>query len=65
VHGHRLRRVFNPAGDAEAAARAQRVIGSTVSTAAAADMLRIPVDNLLEQAHAAMVGNILFDPEAV
>jgi hypothetical protein len=41
------------------------VIGGTVSAAAAADMLRIPVDDLVEQAHAAMMGNVLFDPAAV
>jgi hypothetical protein len=41
------------------------VISGPVSAAAAADMLRIPVDDLLEQAHAAMMGNVLFNPAVV
>jgi hypothetical protein len=65
VHRHRLRGVFNSARGAEAAGGTQRMIGGTVSAAAAADMLRIPVDDLIEQAHAAVMGNVLFDPAAV
>ena len=65
MNGHRLRRIFDPASDAEAALRAQRMIGSAMRTAAAADMLRIPFDDLIEQAHAAAVGNVCLDPDAV
>jgi hypothetical protein len=41
------------------------MVGQAVSAAAAADMLRIPFHDLIEQAHAAVVGNVLLDPAAV
>jgi hypothetical protein len=41
------------------------MVGQSVSSAAAADMLRIPFHDLIEQTHAAVMGNILFDPGAV
>ena len=65
VHGHGLRRVFDSAGYSQAALRAQRMVRQAVSAAAAADMLRIPFDDLVEQTHAAVVGNIPFDPGSV
>jgi hypothetical protein len=65
VYGHRLRRVLDSASYSQAPLRAQRMIGQAVSAAAAADMLRIPFHDLVEQAHAAVVGNIPFDPGVV
>jgi hypothetical protein len=65
VHGHGLRRVFYSAGDSQAAVRAQWMAGRAVSAAAAADTLRIPFHDLIEQAHAAVVGDVAFDPETV
>ena len=43
VHRHRLRRVFDAAGGAEPAVRAQRIVGSAVAARAADDALPIPV----------------------
>jgi hypothetical protein len=65
MHGHRLRRVFDPTGNAQAAVRAQRMIGVEVRQAAAADVLRIPLNDFIEQAHAAAMGNVAFDPAAI
>jgi hypothetical protein len=65
MRGHGLRRVFDSAGYSQAALRAQRMVRQAVSAAAAADMLRIPFHDLIEQTHAAVVGNIPFDPGAV
>jgi hypothetical protein len=41
------------------------MVRQTMSAAAAADMLCIPFRDLIEQAHAAVVGNIPFDPGSV
>ena len=41
------------------------MVGRPLRPAAAADVLRIPVDDLIEQAHAALVRNVFFDPGAV
>jgi hypothetical protein len=41
------------------------MVGPAVRAAAAADVSCIPFDDLIEQAHAAMVGNVAFDPGAV
>jgi hypothetical protein len=38
------------------------MVGQAVSAAATANMLRIPFHDFIEQAHAAVVGNVLFDP---
>jgi hypothetical protein len=41
------------------------MVRQAVSGAAAADMLLIPFDDLVEQAHAAVVRNVPFDPGSV
>jgi hypothetical protein len=41
------------------------MVRQAVSSAATADMLRIPFHDLIEQAHAAVVGNVPFDPVTV
>jgi hypothetical protein len=41
------------------------MIRAPVSAAAAPDMLRIPVDHFIEQAHQPLVRNVAFDPAAV
>jgi hypothetical protein len=41
------------------------MVRQAVSAAAAADMLRIPFHDLIEQTHTALMGNIPFDPIAV
>jgi hypothetical protein len=41
------------------------MIGRAVSAAAAADVLRIPLYDFVEQTHAAMVRNVSLDPGAV
>jgi hypothetical protein len=65
VHGHGLRRVFDSTGNSQAALRAQWMVLQAMRAASAADVLRIPFQDLIEQAHAAVVGNILLDPAAV
>ena len=62
VHGHGLRRVFDAAGGAEPAVGAQRIVGGAVAAAAAADPLGIPVEHLVEEAHAALVRDVPLDP---
>ena len=56
---HGLSGIFNSAANSQAAVRAQRMIGRTMSGAAAADMLRVPLDDFIEQAHASVMGNVL------
>ena len=65
VNRHGLSGIFNSATDSQAVVRAQRVIGQPMSGAAAADMLRVPLDDFIEQAHASVMGNILCDPGTV
>ena len=65
MHGHRLSRVFYAARDAQSTIRAQWIIGRAMSAAAAADMLRIPFDHFVEQAHAATVRDVPLDPSSV
>jgi len=65
VNGHGLRRVFDSARSSQAPMRAQRMIGQAMGAAAAADMPRVPLHDLIEQAHAAMMGNVFFDPATV
>ncbi len=54
-----------PQATPKPAVRAQRIIERAVRAAAAADVVRIPVDHLIEQAHAALMGNVRLDPCAV
>lgn len=65
VDRHGLGRVFDAAGRTEAASSTQGMIGTAVRAAAASDPLRIPVEHFVEQAHAAAVGNMPFDPSAL
>src|ERR1019366_2337427 len=62
---HRLSSEFYAAGDAEPAVRSQRVIGRAVTAAAAGDSFRTPTDDLIEQAHAAVVRDVRFYPGAI
>jgi hypothetical protein len=61
---HRLRRILDAAGCAEPSMSAQRMIGAAVGAASAADPLRIPIEHLVEQAHAAAMWDSRFDPGA-
>jgi hypothetical protein len=65
MYGHRLRGIFDSTSDAEAALRAQWIVGGAMRPTAAANMLCIPFDYLIEQAHAAAVGNVSLDPATV
>jgi hypothetical protein len=65
MDGHRLCGIFDSTGDAEAALRAQWIVGGAMRAAAAANMLCIPFDYLIEQAHAAAVRNVSLDPRPV
>lgn len=55
MHGHGLRGIFDTAGAAELLARTQRIRAQAVAAGAALDALRIPLDNLIEQAHIALM----------
>jgi len=65
VRGHGLRRVFYSACYPQAALRTQRMIGRAVGAAAAPDVPPVPFDDFIEQAHAAVVRNVLLDPDSV
>jgi hypothetical protein len=65
MHGHRLRRVFNAAGAAEASVRAQRIICIAMRRSAALDARAIPTQHAIEQAHLAGVRNVGFDPVTI
>jgi hypothetical protein len=65
MHGHRLRGKFYPAGNAKPAMRAQRMIRCAVTAAAAANLIRTPIDDFIEQAHAAVMRNVGFNPGAI
>src|SRR3546814_1002773 len=55
VHGHRLRTVFAQVDRSQAIVRAQRVRRVAVVVCAQANALRVPFDDLVPQAHRALV----------
>src|ERR1039457_6745149 len=65
MHRHCLGGEFNAAGDTKTAVRTQRVIGRAVTAAAAGDCFGTPIDDLVEQTHAALVRDVRFYPGAI
>ena len=65
MNGHRLRRQFHAAGNAETAMCAQRMIGARCPPLRQLIRSRIPVDDFVEQAHAAAVRDVRLDPGAI
>jgi hypothetical protein len=65
VHGHRLGGIFDAGGSTEAVVGAQWIGRVNVAAGPAGDCLRRPVDDGVEQAHAALVRNVIGDPGVV
>src|SRR5277367_3710713 len=65
MYRHCLGREFYPADNSEPAVRSQRMIFGAMSADAAADSLCIPIDNLIEKAHAAVVRDVRLYPLAI
>jgi hypothetical protein len=65
VHRHGLGGVLDAAGGPETPVQAQRVGGASVAGAAAADARRVPGEHFIEQAHGALVRDVLLDPLVV
>jgi hypothetical protein len=65
VHGHRLGSIFDSAGDSQSAVCPQRIVGCAMARARTSDALRIPGDDRVEQAHAALMRNMAHDPGAI
>src|SRR5271154_3273479 len=65
VHGHGLGRDLDAACDAETSIRPQRMSDIAVAAARAADAIALPVEHLVQQAHAAAVRDVRFDPAAI
>ena len=65
VHRHGLRRIFDATGGAQAAMRAQRIVGRAVAVRRAAYPVAVPFQHAVEQAHAALMWNARRDPRAI
>jgi hypothetical protein len=62
MQSHGLGGIFDAAGHSQAAVRAQWIVGRPVRGAAAADVALVPVEDLVEQAHAAAMRDARLDP---
>ena len=65
MHSHSLRRILDAARGSQAAVRPQRIVRGTMSRAAAPDADCIPREHFIEEAHAALVPDVILDPVTV
>jgi hypothetical protein len=65
MHRHGLRGIFYAAGNAETPVGAHWIVGGPMGTGAAANAIGAPLHNLVEQTHAAAVGDTALDPLTV
>jgi hypothetical protein len=65
VHSHGLCGIFDTAGAAELTATAQRMIDQAMTAGLTMDLLFIPPDDVIKQAHATLMWNMRSDPGVV